>query len=112
MLNKQKLTVVSLRDILTYMEFRSEEMECIMDYGFNSVTYGDASYTLIPAWDAIDRIWQGLDGYYYDLDMDGGDNPSRSIPARLYTQKEIREELEKVLDFTDYVDLEDCCAML
>lgn len=112
MLKKETITVVSLRDILTYMEFRSEEMECIMDYGFNTVTYGDASYTLIPAWDAIDRIWQGLDGYYYDLEVDGGDNPSRSIPAKLWTEGEIRAVLEVVLNKNDYVDLEDCCAML
>ncbi len=106
MLNKQKLTVVSLRDIFTYMEFRSEEIEAIYDYGFNSVTFGDASYTLIPAWAAIDRIWQGFDSLYDELETMGGDNPARMIPARLYTEKEIREELEKVLDFTDYVDLE------
>lgn len=106
MLNKQTLSVVALSDMLKHMEFRSEEIEAIMDYGFNSVTFGDASYTLIPAWAAIDRIWQGLDFYYDELESMDPDQPSRAIPARLYTEKEIRGELTKLVADTDYVDLE------
>ena len=106
MLNKKTLTVISLRDIFDYVGFRSLEIEGILDYGFNSVTYGDASYTLIPGWSAIDRIWQGLDAFYDELESMGGDNPSRMIPAKIYTEKEIRDILSVVVKDTDYVDLE------
>jgi hypothetical protein len=107
MLNRQTLSVVALSDMLRHMEFRSEEIEAIMDFGFNSVTFGDASYTLIPAWAAIDRIWLGLEEYYNELeDMAEDGTPSRSIPAKIYTEQEIRITLRKLVNQNDYVDLE------
>lgn len=105
MLNKQTLTVVSLNDMLRHMEFRSDEIEAIMDYGFNSVTYGDASYTLIPAWAAIDRIWQGLDSYYWELEEANAQSDC-AILSRIYTERELRAELGKLVADTDYIDLE------
>ena len=46
-ISKKNLTVISLWDILDYMELRDEEVEAISDYGLSNVTWGDSMFTLI-----------------------------------------------------------------
>jgi len=57
---------------------------------------------------ALDCIVNGLLAYYDEvqMDMDEYGQPSRSLPARLYTRKDIEEMFWKVVDKDDYIDLE------
>ena len=107
-ISKKNLTVISLWDILDYMELRDEEVEAISDYGISGVSFGDATYTLIGNNFALDCIVNGLEAYYDELQSltDEYGQPSRSLPARIYTRKDITEMFWKVVDKDDYVDLE------
>ena len=106
MIRKKTLTVISLWDILDYMELRDEEVEAISDYGISGVSFGDATYTLIGNNFALDCIVNGLMAYYDELESLEGDHPSRMIPARIYTRKDIEEMFWKVVDEDDYINLE------
>ena len=105
-IRKKNLTVISLWDILDYMELRDEEVEAISDYGLSGVSFGDATYTLIGNNFALDCIVNGLESYYDELESLEGDNPSRMIPTRIYTRKDIEEMFWKVVDEDDYINLE------
>jgi hypothetical protein len=107
-IRKKNLTVISLWDILDYMELRDEEVEAISDYGLSHVSWGDAPYTLIGNNFALDCIVNGLLAYYDELQMDADEygQPSRSLPARLYTRKDITEMFWKVVGEDDYINLE------
>jgi hypothetical protein len=85
------LTVISLWDILDYMELREEEVQAIADYGLSNVSYGDSLFTLIGNNFALDCIVNGLLAYYDEV---------------LYTRKDIEEMFWKVVDKDDYIDLE------
>jgi len=102
------INAVSLWDILDYMELRDEEVQAISDYGLSNVSWGDSMFTLIGNNFALDCIVNGLMAYYYELQMDADEygQPSRSLPARIYTRKDITEMFWKVVDKDDYVDLE------
>ena len=108
MIRKKTLTVISLWDILDYMELRDEEVEAISDYGISGVSFGDATYTLIGNNFALDCIVNGLLDYYDELQSltDEYGQPSRSLPARMYTREDITEMFWKVVGKDDYVDLE------
>ena len=102
------INAVSLWDILDHMELRDEEVQAISDYGLSNVSWGDSMFTLIGNNFALDCIVNGLMAYYDELQMDADEygQPSRSLPARLYTRKDIEEMFWKVVDKDDYVDLE------
>ena len=102
------LTIVSLWDVLDYMELRDEEVEAISDYGLSNVSYGDSLFTLVGNNFALECIVTGLQAYYDELQSSADEygQPSRSLPARLYTRKDIEEMFWKVVDKDDYVDLE------
>ncbi len=69
------LTVISLWDILDYMELREEEVQAIADYGLSNVSYGDSLFTLIGNNFALDCIVHTrysrcsciTDRYHYDI---------------------------------------------
>jgi len=102
------INAVSLWDILDHMELRDEEVQAISDYGLSNVSWGDSMFTLIGNNFALDCIVNGLMAYYDEFQMDADEygQPSRSLPARLYTRKDIEEMFWKVVDKDDYVDLE------
>ena len=102
------INAVSLWDILDFMEFTDEEVEAISDYGLSNVSYGDSLFTLIGNNFALDCIVNGLLDYYDELQSltDEYGQPSRSLPARMYTREDITEMFWKVVDKDDYVDLE------
>ena len=102
------INAVSLWDILDYMELRDEEVQAISDYGLSNVTWGDSMFTLIGNNFALDCIVNGLEAYYDELQSltDEYGQPSRSLPARIYTRQDITEMFWKVVDKDDYVDLE------
>ena len=102
------INAVSLWDILDYMELREEEVQAISDFGLSNVTWGDSMFTLIGNNFALDCIVNGLEAYYDELQssVDEYGQPSRSLPARMYTRKDITEMFWKVVDKDDYVDLE------
>ena len=108
MITKKTLTVISLWDILDYMELRDEEVEAISDFGLSNVTWGDSMFTLIGNNFALDCIANGLEAYYDELQSltDEYGQPSRSLPARLYTRKDIEEMFWAVVDEDDYINLE------
>ena len=108
MISKKNLTVISLWDILDYMELTDEEVEAVSDFGLSNVSWGDAPYTLIGNNFALDCIVNGLEAYYDELQMDADEygQPSRSLPARLYTRKDITEMFWKVVGEDDYINLE------
>ena len=106
MIRKKTLTVISIWDILDYMELRDEEVDAISDYGLSGVSFGDATYTLIGNNFALDCIVNGLEAYYDEFESLEGDHPSRMIPARFYTRKDIEEMFWKVVDEDDYINLE------
>ena len=97
---------VQLWDVLDHIGFSDAEVEAISDYGLDGVSFGDATYTLIGNNFALDCIVNGLEAYYDELESLEGDHPSRMIPARIYTRKDITEMFWKVVDKDDYVDLE------
>ena len=103
-----RLTVISLWDILDYMEFTDEEVEAISDFGLSNVSWGDSMFTLIGNNFALDCIVNGLMAYYDELQAQADEfgQPSRSLPARLYTRKDIEEMFWKVVGKDDYIDLE------
>ena len=106
MISKKNLTVVSLWDILDYMELRVTEVEAISDFGLSNVSFGDAAYTLIGNNYALHLIQDSLEAYYDEMDSLEGDNPSRMIPARIYTRKEIADMFWAVVGEDDYINLE------
>jgi hypothetical protein len=105
---RTRLTTIDLWDILDYMELREEEVTAVADYGFNNVSYGDAAYTLVSGTYALDGIVNGLLSYYDELesDVDEHGHPTRSLPARLYTRKDIEEMFWAVVGKDDYINLE------
>ena len=107
-IRKKNLTVISLWDILDYMEFTDEEVEAISDFGLSNVSWGDSMFTLIGNNFALDCIVNGLMAYYDELQAQADEfgQPSRSLPARLYTRKDIEEMFWKVVDEDDYINLE------
>ena len=106
MISKKNLTVISLWDILDHMEFRQEEQDAVSDFGLSNVSFGDAAYTLIGNNYALSLIQDSLEEYYDELESLEGDNPSRMIPARIYTRKEIADMFWAVVDEDDYINLE------
>ena len=100
------INAVSLWDILDFMELRDEEVQAISDYGLSNVSWGDSMFTLIGNNFALDCIVNGLEAYYDELESLEGDHPSRMIPARIYTRKDIEEMFWKVVDEDDYINLE------
>ena len=102
------INAVSLWDILDYMELREEEVQAISDYGLSNVSWGDSMFTLIGNNFALDCIVNGLLAYYDELQMDADEygQPSRSLPARLYTRKDIEEMFWAVVGEDDYINLE------
>ena len=102
------INAVSLWDILDYMELRDEEVQAISDYGLSNVSWGDSMFTLIGNNFALDCIVNGLMAYYDELQMDADEygQPSRSLPARLYTRKDITEMFWAVVGEDDYINLE------
>jgi hypothetical protein len=102
------INAVSLWDILDFMELRDEEVQAISDYGLSNVSWGDSMFTLIGNNFALDCIVNGLMAYYDELQMDADEygQPSRSLPARVYTRQDITEMFWKVVNKDDYVDLE------
>ena len=106
MISEKNLTAVSLWDILDYMEFRDAEVEAISDFGLSNVSFGDAAYTLIGNNYALHLIQDSIEAYYDELESLEGDNPSRMIPARIYTRKEIADMFWAVVGEDDYINLE------
>ena len=102
------INAVSLWDILDFMELRDEEVQAISDYGLSNVSFGDSMFTLIGNNFALDCIVNGLMAYYDELQMDADEygQPSRSLPARLYTRKDIEEMFWAVVGEDDYINLE------
>ena len=102
------INAVSLWDILDFMELRDEEVQAISDFGLSNVSFGDSMFTLIGNNFALDCIVTGLEAYYDELQMDADEygQPSRSLPARIYTRKDITEMFWQVVNEDDYVDLE------
>ena len=102
------INAVSLWDILDYMELTEDEVTAISDYGLSNVTWGDSMFTLIGNNFALDCIVTGLEAYYDELQAQADEfgQPSRSLPARMYTREDITEMFWKVVDKDDYVDLE------
>ena len=103
---RKTVSCVSLWDILDYMEFRQEEQDAISDFGLSNVSFGDATYTLIGNNYALSLIQDSLEEYYDELESLEGDNPSRMIPARIYTRQEIADMFWAVVDEDDYINLE------
>ena len=105
---RTRLTMIDLWDILDYMELREEEVTAVADYGFSKVSYGDAAYTLVSSTYALDGIVNGLLSYYDELesDVDEHGQPHRSLPARLYTRKDIEEMFWAVVGENDFINLE------
>ena len=108
MISKKNLTVISLWDILDHIGFSDAEVEAISDYGLSGVSFGDAPYTLIGNNFALDCIVNGLMAYYDELQAQADEfgQPSRSLPARLYTRKDIAEMFWAVVGEDDYINLE------
>lgn len=106
MISKKTLTAISLWDILDYMEFRQEEQDAVSDFGLSNVSFGDAAYTLIGNNFALSLIQDSIMEYYDELESLEGDNPSRMIPARIYTRKEIADMFWAVVNEDDYINLE------
>ena len=102
------INAVSLWDILDFMELRDEEVQAFSDFGLSNVSFGDSMFTLIGNNFALDCIVNGLEAYYDELQSSADEygQPSRSLPARMYTRKDITEMFWKVVDKDDYVDLE------
>lgn len=105
---RTRLTTIDLWDILDYMEFRSEEVSAIADYGFGNVTWGDAAYTLVSSTYALNGIVNGLLNYYDEIqtDVDEHGQPIRSLPSRIYTEAEIEKMFWAVVGKDDYINLE------
>ena len=106
MITKKNLTAISLWDILDYMEFRQAEQEAISDFGLSNVSFGDATYTLIGNNYALSLIQDSIMAYYDELESLEGDNPSRMIPARIYTRQDIADMFWAVVGEDDYINLE------
>ncbi len=106
MITKKNLTAISLWDILDYMEFREAEQDAISDFGLSGVSFGDAAYTLIGNNFALSLIQDSIMEYYDELESLEGDNPSRMIPARIYTRQEIADMFWAVVGEDDYINLE------
>ena len=106
MITKKNLTAISLWDILDHMELRQEEQDAISDFGLSNVSFGDAAYTLIGNNYALSLIQDSLEEYYDELESLEGDNPSRMIPARIYTRQEIADMFWAVVSEDDYINLE------
>ena len=103
---RESVSFVSLWDVLDYMEFREAELEAISDFGLGNVSFGDATYTLIGNNYALSLIQDSLEAYYDEMDSLEADNPSRMIPARIYTRKEIADLFWAVVGQDDYINLE------
>ena len=106
MITKKNLTAISLWDILDHMELRQEEQDAISDFGLSNVSFGDAAYTLIGNNYALSLIQDSIMEYYDELESLEGDNPSRMIPARIYTRQEIADMFWAVVGEDDYINLE------
>ena len=103
---RESVSFVSLWDVLDYMEFREAELEAISDFGLSNVSFGDATYTLIGNNYALSIIQDSIMAYYDELESLDGDNPSRMIPARIYTRQEIADMFWAVVGEDDYINLE------
>jgi hypothetical protein len=105
---RKRLTVISLWDILDYMELREEEVEAISDFGLSELQWSGGGFELISNTLALECIITGLEAYYDELTMTADEygQPSRNLPARLYTRKDITEMFWAVVQKDDYINLE------
>jgi hypothetical protein len=105
---RTRFTAISLWDILDYMELREEEVEAISDFGLSELQWSAVELPLINNVVALECIVTGLEAYYDELMMDADEygQPSRSLPARLYTRKDITEMFWAVVQKDDYINLE------
>jgi hypothetical protein len=93
-------------EVLSHIGFTDNEMDAIVAYGFDNVTWGGAAYSLISTESAFQRILQGIRTYYDEIEALGGDTPSRMIPARIYTKQDITDAFWSCVGATEYIDLE------
>jgi hypothetical protein len=105
---RTRFTAISFWDILDYMELREEEVEAISDFGLSELQWSAVEHPLISNTLALECIVTGLEAYYDELQMDVDEygQPSRSLPARLYTRKDITEMFWAVVHKEDYINLE------
>lgn len=95
------VSFVHLYDVLEHIGFTADEVEAILDYGFNDVTYGDADYTLLGNTYTLECIIIGIEGYYDELEaMDG------ASPPHIFTREEIGKKFFEVVSPQDYINME------
>jgi hypothetical protein len=100
------VSFVSMWDVLSHIGFTDTEVDGIVTYGFDNVTWGDAAYTLISTESALSRILTGIRNHYDAIEALEGDMPSRMIPAHIYTEEEIRNAFWRAVGGVEYIDLE------
>lgn len=100
------VSFVNFGDIADHLQLTEDERVAITDYGFDNVSWGDATYTLIGNDYAVRCIVNALMMYYDELNDNDGDIPSRSVPNRILTEEEVRTKFWEVVAQWDYVNLE------
>ena len=99
------VSFVNIYDVLDHIGFTADEVEAILDYGFNGATTTAADYTLIGNNYALECIINGIEGYYDELEQ-MEDMPSRTIPTHILGREEIVQKYWEVVSLQDYINME------
>ena len=102
---QKNVTFLDVSEVYAHLGFTDEMAEHVDRVGFDKVSFGDATFTLVGNNFALDCIMDGVFSYY-DFLNDEMASPSRNIPEKLWTEEELRAAYWQVVGQDDYINLE------
>jgi hypothetical protein len=64
MMSTTTLTCIDISDIYNGLELTNDEVEWIADKGFSNISFGDATFTLIPSRFTLECLLDGYEDYH------------------------------------------------
>ena len=89
------VSLVNISDIYDHLELTNQEVEWIADRGFDCVSFGDSSYTLIRNRYALDCMVEAYEDYHKNV-----------IANKSMTKDDFISKYWEVVDNADYINLE------
>jgi len=94
-MRKTSVTFVNLSDIYDHLGLTEDEIDYIADVALRNVSYGDATYTLIPNNFVLERMVDAYEDYH----------PSPLINKSM-TRDDFMRKFWEVVDSKDFINVE------
>lgn len=106
MVEKENVTFVDISGVYDHIGFTNDEVEAIADYGFGSVSYGDAYATLISGKFALSCIINGYASYRDELNGTTYTDEDRPNNPNIFTEEDIANKFWEVVGKDEFINLE------